>query len=125
MNALKASRNRESERQKEIIVNGAMKRFNRELNKQTANQVRVLAKDIMAMLLFAVGESEGYGKKRLLRIGNRMQPLFDELVKHYEMAEDDTTWLCRRMLSQNYGIEDSDIEGMLRIGAKVENELQQ
>lgn len=125
MNALKVSRNRESERQKEIIVNGAMKRFNRELNKQTANQVRVLAKDIMAMLLFAVGESEGYGKKRLLRIGNRMQPLLDELVQHYEMTEDDTTWLCRRMLSQNYGIEDSDIEGMLRIGAKVENELQQ
>lgn len=120
MNALKTQQKAERKKKKEAVLQNVSRAIQKELDRQTAEQARKLAKDVMAMVLWAVAESEGYGKKRLLRLGRAMQPLFDSLTKHYEMEEDDTVWLCRKMLENNYGIGDQELEGMLRIRAEIE-----
>lgn len=50
------------QKKKEAVLQNVSRAIQKELDRQTAEQARKLAKDVMAMVLWAVAESEGYGK---------------------------------------------------------------
>ncbi|MBO5969633.1 MAG: hypothetical protein J6S14_14160 [Clostridia bacterium] len=122
MNALKTRNNYlEDERKKEQekILEKYLKKT---VHKQIAEEVRRHSVALTSLFLWALYDAtdQKWGKKRLLRVAERMQPCFDELVTHYEMGQDDLTWLCQHELQDYTGITPADIAEKLKVNYSVE-----
>lgn len=129
MFAMKVRRKRTIEEERKAEEENLCKKIDKHLNKQVAKQVVNYSIDIMAMFLWSVAEytesvgGRPWGKKKLLDLGRHIQPNLNELVKFYEMDEDDLTYLCLSRLDKNLGITADDLKGMLAVSAEVESKV--
>ena len=98
------------------IPNKARKALQDEVNKQTADNVRNLSRNLQALTLWAVHKHLGFGKKRLLRFQQAFIPLIEELQDFY-MAENasDTEFYAAYKLKHEVGIDLDELEDMWRI----------
>jgi len=70
-----------------------------EINRQIIESDRKYANDIDASVLYALHVSEGFGEKRLKRFYENFAKAHEQLIKHYEMPDDDA-WLCKQKLKE-------------------------
>ena len=71
-----------------------------EINKQIRNRSVQYANDIDAAILYQLHVQLGFGKKRLRRFYDAWKQTHDSLLDHYEMTNDDATWLCMKKLKE-------------------------
>lgn len=71
-----------------------------EINKQIRNRSVQYANDIDAAILYQLHVQLGFGKKRLRRFYDSWKQIHDSLLDHYEMTNDDGTWLCMNKLKE-------------------------
>ena len=67
-------------------------------------------RDACVQFLFVMHFSDGYGQKRLEKRASDLMRLQKELKERYELADEDTPWLCEELLRRD-GI---DIDKILR-----------
>lgn len=67
--------------------------------------------DIVAMVLWALHTHKAtrFGEKRLKQFYEDFDKLHDDLLKHWELDEDDRPWIVRRML-QEIGVDVEELE---------------
>lgn len=124
MNALK-ERVRYDERERRKREDDLLNRYlRRNMRKQTAEQLKESSTDLVAMILWSLAQytedcGKPWGKKKLLDFGRRIDPNFNELVRHYDLDGDDVQFLCLKMLKDNKDITREEITGLLQIGAEV------
>lgn len=96
------------------LTNREMKALRDEINRQTAHNVRKLAKNFQAMVLWQLHEQEGYGKVKLLRFQKRFVPAIKELEEYY-MSEsaDETDYICEYKLKNELGIDVKDLDDII------------
>lgn len=75
-----------------------------EIRKEIAVQMKENAKDIDSMILWFLHFEFGFGKKKLRRAYDRMEPMMKQLIEHYEMDDSEKGYLCRYQL-KNYGVD--------------------
>jgi hypothetical protein len=90
-----------------------------ETRKILAEETRAHKKEMAAMLLWVLHETEGYGPKRLKRVFDKFDKSIDELIAHYELDNTDSVWLCTYKLKE-YGI---DINEWFEEGKEVKNDV--
>ena len=69
-----------------------------EIKRQLAEYDRKNILEIEAIILWALYEQFGFGKKRLKRFYDSVDKLIADLIKRYEMNDSDDAWLCTEML---------------------------
>lgn len=74
------------------------KALNREINRQLAENIRRLERDIDAIILWELHEQLGFGETRLRRFYNNFSVCLRELTAHYETDDGDREWLCAAKL---------------------------
>ncbi len=67
-------------------------------------------RDACVQFLFVMHFSDGYGQKRLEKRASELMRLQKELKERYELADEDTPWLCEELLRRD-GI---DIDKILK-----------
>lgn len=87
-----------------------------EVNRQTAENVKKLSRNLQALTLWVVHEHLGFGKKRLKRFQEAFLPLIDELQDFY-IAENaaDTEFVCAYKLKHEVGLDVDELGEMWRI----------
>lgn len=87
-----------------------------EVNRQTAENVRNLSRNLQALTLWAVHKHLGFGKKRLLRFQQAFVSVIEELQDFY-MAENaaDTEFYASYKLKHEVGIDVDELGDMWRI----------
>lgn len=87
-----------------------------EVNRQTAENVRNLSRNLQALTLWVVHKHLGFGKKRLKRFQEAFLPLIEELQEFY-MAENaaDTEFYASYKLKHEVGIDVDELGDMWRI----------
>lgn len=75
-----------------------------ELKKQLADWDEKHYNELDATVLWVLHEQFGFGETRLKRFHDNFVPAIKELVKRYEMDDNDDIWLCTYKLKQ-YGID--------------------
>ena len=98
------------------IPNKLRRALQDEVNRQTADNVRKLSRNLQAITLWVVHEHLGFGKKRLKRFQEAFLPLIEELQDFY-MAEDaaDTEFYAAYKLKHEVGIDVDELGDMWRI----------
>ena len=98
------------------IPNKLRRALQDEVNKQTAENVRKLSRNLQAITLWVVHEHLGFGKKRLKRFQEAFLPLIEELQDYY-LAENaaDTEFVCAYRLKHEVGIDVDELGDMWRI----------
>lgn len=72
-----------------------------EIDRQIAQNIDKLSKNILSIVLWELHEVEGFGKKRLLRFHENFVPALKELQEFYDMKTDsETEWLCKKKLKE-------------------------
>lgn len=72
-----------------------------EIDRQIAQNMDKLSKNILSIVLWELHEVEGFGKKRLLRFHENFVPALKELQEFYDMKTDaETEWLCKKKLKE-------------------------
>lgn len=69
-----------------------------EIKRQLAEYTRKYEADLNATILYVLHEQLGFGEQRLKKFFDRFSVEIDDLVKYYEMGEEDAAWLCTRKL---------------------------
>lgn len=80
-----------------------------ELKKQMAEYDRKHRNELEAMVLWQLHAQLGFGEKRLKKFYYNFNPVVEELIKRYQLDEDDGIWICTLRLKEELGI---DIEEM-------------
>lgn len=80
------------------------KAMNIEILKQLAEYDRRHETEIDAMILWHLHEQFGFGPERLKRFYDSFGMSVKELIKRYELEDDDQIWLCTHMLKE-YGVD--------------------
>lgn len=75
-----------------------------EIQRQLAEYDAKHANEIDAAVLWILHEEFGFGPKRLKQFHDAFDKRFNELIRHYEMEDSDSVWLCTQQLKQ-YGID--------------------
>ena len=98
------------------IPNKLRRALQDEVNRQTAENVRKLSRNLQAITLWVVHEHLGFGKKRLKRFQEAFLPLIEELQEFY-MAENaaDTEFCAAYKLKHEVGIDVDELGDMWRI----------
>ena len=65
-----------------------------EINRQIIESDRKYKNDVDIMILYALHAHLGFGKKRLRRFYEAFNKVHEMLIAHYEMPEEDGTWLA-------------------------------
>lgn len=86
------------------LTNNEKKALELETRKILAEETRAHKKEMAAMILWVLHETEGYGPKRLRRVFDKFDKSIDELIAHYELDNTDSVWLCTYKLKE-YGID--------------------
>lgn len=83
------------------LTNAEKKAMDIEIRKQVAEQTRQIEIDIYATFLSYLHTKHGYGPEGLKNAFFELEPMINNLCKHYEMAgRDDRAWLCTRQLEE-------------------------
>lgn len=69
-----------------------------EIKRQLAEYDRKNTLELEAIILWALYEQFGFGKKRLKRFYDSVDKSIADLIKRYEMNDSDDAWLCTEML---------------------------
>ena len=102
------------------MTNRARKAFEREINRQTGENVRKLALNLQALVLWGMHQKYGWGKKKLLDFQKDFRPLIEELQKYYEAEDaDQTEFICLYKLKNEVGIDVEELEEMFAIQSKI------
>lgn len=75
-----------------------------EIKRQFAEQERQYHLELDAIILWVLRKQLGFGPKRLKRFYTQFAPAVWELLKYYEMSEEDQSWLCTRKL-KDHGVD--------------------
>ena len=91
----------------------------REIDRQTAENVRRLSVNLTALVLWSIRQQLGFGKKRLLRFHKNFLPLIEELQNFYlSESDEETAFVCIRNLKEEVGIDVNELDNMFRIQAR-------
>ena len=102
------------------LTNREMRVLRDEINRQTAQNVRKLAKNFQAMVLWQLREQEGWGKVKLLRFQERFVPAIRELEQFYMSANaDETDYICEYKLKQEVGIDVKDLDDIIGFDVNI------
>lgn len=104
------------------MTNSEMKVLRNESNRQTAQNVRKLCKNIQAMVLWQLREQEGWGRTKLLRFQNGFVPAIRQLEEYY-MSEsaDETDYICAYKLKNELGIDVKDLDDIISLEIKIKD----
>lgn len=96
------------------LTNREFKALRNEINRQTAQNVRKLCKNIQALMLWELREQEGWGKAKLLRFQKKFVPAIKQLEEYY-MSEsaDETDYICAYKLKHELGIDLQDLDDII------------
>lgn len=95
------------------------KAMHMEIKRQCAEYWRKHQDELVALMLWVLHDTQGWGKKRLRDFFDNFMPALDELLEHYDMGEEDKFWLCSTKLKE-IGV---DIEAWQSEGEKyIEHE---
>lgn len=98
------------------IPNKVRKALQDEVNRQTADNVKNLSRNLQALTLWVVHEHLGFGKKRLLRFQQAFIPAIEKLQEFYEATDAaDTEFYCAYKLKHEVGIDIDELGEMWRI----------
>ena len=98
------------------IPNKLRKALQDEVNKQTAENVRNLSRNLQALTLWVVREHLRFGKKRLLRFQQAFLPAIEKLQEFYEAENaSETEFYCAYKLKHEVGIDIDELGEMWRI----------
>lgn len=75
-----------------------------EIKRQLAEYERQHQLELDAIILWVLRNQLGFGKKRLKRFYDEFSPAVQELLRYYEMGEEDQSWLCTRKL-KDHGVD--------------------
>ena len=78
--------------------------MDREIQRQIVEYDKKNAYELDSVILWLLHEEFGFGEKRLRRFFDRFGPALDELMKRYELDEEDKIWICTYKLKE-YGID--------------------
>lgn len=103
-----------------IPMTGEMRReMKREIDRQTAENVRRLSANLSALVLWSVRQQLGFGKKRLLRFHKNFLPLIQELQNFYlSESSEETAFVCIHNLKEEVGIDVNELDDMFKIQAR-------
>lgn len=76
------------------------KAVDREIEKQLAKYTENHNLEIIAMTLLTLHEEFGFGEGRLRRFFDRYDEVVDDLVRRYELDEDDSAWIATLKLKE-------------------------
>lgn len=95
------------------LTNKERKAIEREVNKQTAENVKNLSYNLQALILCNLREQLGWGKKRLLRFQKAFLPKLKELEKFY-LCENpaELEFVCVYKLKNEVGIDVKELGEM-------------
>ncbi len=69
-----------------------------EIDRQLAVNARRMNADLCAVFLWSLRESEGWEKEKLTEKAEHFLDGVERLAHHYEMHEEDASWLCKHLL---------------------------
>lgn len=79
--------------------------IDREIKLQLAEHDRLHAREVDAVVLWELRKRYGFGMKKLKEFYFGFGDAINELLRRYEMGEDDTVWLATRKLKDELGID--------------------
>ena len=96
------------------------KELQKEINRQTGENVRRLSVNIQALVLWYVHKKYKYGKKRLLDFQKDFLPMIEELQKFYESENaDETEFACLYQLKNEVGIDVEQLDQMFSLQVRI------
>ena len=81
-------------------VQRSKKAIDAEILRQCAEFDKKNEHELDALILWVLHEKFAFGKKRLRRFYDSFAAELDELVKRYELGDEDRAWLCTYKLKQ-------------------------
>ena len=102
------------------LTNKERKAMEREINIQTAKNIKNLSLNLQALVLWNLHEQCGFGKKRLLEFQKAFLPKIEELQQYY-LAEDaeEIEFVCLYKLKNEVGIDVKELNEMFKIQVRV------
>lgn len=102
------------------LTNREMRALRNEINRQTAQNVRKLSKNIMALVLWQLRVQEGWGKKKLMQFQEGFIPALRELEEFYmtETAEE-VDYICEYKLKHEVGIDVQELNDIIDFQIKI------
>lgn len=98
------------------ISNKMRKALMDEVNRQTADSVVRLQRNLQALVLWTLRAELGFGKKRLLRFHNRFAQAIQDLKDYYMYdTVEETEFVCLYKLKHEVGIDVDELGDMWRI----------
>lgn len=102
------------------IPSKVRKALHQEINRQTGENVRKLALNLQALVLWSLHQKYGMGKKKLLDFQKDFRPMIEELQKYYEADDaEQTEFICMYKLKNEVGIDVGELEEMFLIQTKL------
>lgn len=104
----KGNRSREQRRQEVSafsLTPAQRKAMNQEINAQIAEKEKQYYLDMDAAVLYSLHQTFGFGKKRLRMFFDAFAIQHEELRQRYQLDDDTNTWLCRRLLKEEVGVD--------------------
>lgn len=82
------------------LTTAERKALDMEIRRQFAEYTRKYELEIESMFLLAIREEFSFGEERLKRTHKALSEGIDNLVKRYQLNEDDAAWLCTYKLKE-------------------------
>lgn len=104
------------------LSNKERKEIEREIRRQTANNVKNLSLNLQAIVLWNIHEQLGFGQKRLIEFQKTFLPLIKELQEFY-MAEDaeETEFILLYKLKNEVGVDVRELNDMFEIECVIKD----
>ena len=103
------------------LTNREMRALRDEINRQTAQNVRKLSKNINALVLWQVRKHFGFGKKKLLEFQDDFLPAMRELQEYYMTSSaDETDYICEYLLKTELGIDVKSLDDIISFNIKID-----
>lgn len=104
------------------LTNQERKALEREINIQTAKNVKNLSLNLQALVLWNLHEQYGFGKKRLLEFQKTFLPLIEELQQYYQVEDaDETEFVLLHKLKNEVGIDVEELNEMFKFQVTVKD----
>jgi hypothetical protein len=103
------------------LTNREMRSLRDEINRQTAQNVRKLSKNLNALVLWQVRKHFGVGKKKLLEFQDDFLPSMRELQEYYMTSSaDETDYICEYLLKTELGIDVKSLDDIISFNIKID-----
>lgn len=104
------------------LTNKERKALEREINIQTAKNVKNLSINLQALVLWNLHEQCGFGKKRLLEFQKTFLPLIEELQQYYQVEDaEETEFVLLHKLKNEVGIDVAELNEMFKFQVTVKD----